>query len=251
MSSRNLIISAVGDHSFHKEWISGEPDFDLVLIYYGGNDEIFSNYAKDALICIRQKGQKFPLTGAFIHQNLSMTVQYEYVWLPDDDISISTDCVNKLFHVAKEHDLWICQPSVISVDNNVSHAITSPVKNVKLRFTNFVEVMMPLFKTSTLLSLYDDFSISESGWGLDASWSHRLNDPKDRIGVIDEITALHTRPVGSDYSRFRVHPQIELNHILHKYNIAFCKKNYSFLFQNNVLKTGWFRNLFHLYWEKT
>ena len=251
MSSRNLIISAVGDHSFHKEWISGEPDFDLVLIYYGGSDEIFSDYTKDALICIRQKGQKFPLTGAFLHHNLLMMARYEYVWLPDDDISIATDCLNRLFSIAREYDLSICQPSVAAVDDQVSHAITKPVKNVKLRFTNFVEVMMPLFKTETLLSLYDDFSISESGWGLDASWSHRLNDPKNKMGIIDEITALHTRSVGSDYSRFCVHPQTELDNILNKYNIHFSIKNHSFLFQKDVLKIRWLKNLIYRYLEIT
>jgi hypothetical protein len=251
MSSRNLIISAVGDSSLHKEWISGEPDFDLVLIYYGDNDEIFSDYTKDTPVCIRQKGQKFPLTGAFLHHNLSMMARYEYVWLPDDDISISTDCLNRLFSLAGQYDLSICQPSVAAVDDQVSHAITRPVKNVKLRFTNFVEVMMPLFKTKTLLALCDDFSFSESGWGLDASWSYRLNDPENKIAVIDEITALHTRPVGVDYSRFRVHPQTELDYFLNKYNIRFSMKNHSFLFQKDVLKIRWLKSLIGCYSKKS
>ncbi|HON58959.1 MAG TPA: DUF707 domain-containing protein [Smithella sp.] len=251
MRNRNLIISAVGDHSFHKEWISGEPDFDLVLIYYGNDDEIFTGYRKDALTAIRQKGQKFPLTGAFLQNNLALIEQYEYIWLPDDDISISTDRLNKLFKIAKEYDLSICQPSVMSANHEVSHLITSPVKNVKLRFTNFVEIMMPLFRTTTLLSLCDDFSLSESGWGLDASWSHRLNDPKNKIAIIDEISALHTRPVGSDYSRFRVHPQTELDYFLHKYNIRFYTQNYSFIFKDNLLKSRWIKNLIYLCRGKT
>ena len=58
MTNNNLIISVVGDNSFHKEWISGNPEIDLILIYYGNNDEIFSDYTKDALMCIKQKGQK-------------------------------------------------------------------------------------------------------------------------------------------------------------------------------------------------
>ena len=251
MHNRNLIISAVGEHSFHKEWMSGVPDFDLVLIYYGNNDEIFADYTKDALISIRQKGQKFALTGAFIQNNLAFMEQYEYVWLPDDDISISTDSLNKFFKIAREYDLSICQPSVISSGHAVSHAITSPVKNVKLRFTNFVEVMMPLFKTATLLSLCDDFSLSESGWGLDASWSHRLNNPKNKIAIIDEISARHTRPVGSDYSRFRIAPQTEFDNILHKYDIRFKNKNYSFIFKDNSLKSRWLKNLIYRYRAKT
>jgi hypothetical protein len=233
MINKKLIISAVGDNSFHKEWISANPDFDLILIYYGDNHEIFSDYKKDALMCIKQKGQKYPLIKAFINDNFELVSKYEYVWLPDDDVSISTDSLNNVFNIAKKYDLYICQPSVISTDGKVSHKITRPRKCIKLRFTNFVEAMMPLFEVKTLLFLYDDFSFSESGWGLDVSWSHRLNYPTNKIGIIDEVSALHTRPVGSDYLRFKINPGTELENILQQYGIRFIIKNYSFVSHNN------------------
>ena len=241
MTNNNLIISVVGDNSFHKEWISGNPEFDLILIYYGNNDDIFSDYSKDALMCIKQKGQKFPLIKTFINDNFKLVSKYEYIWLPDDDISISSNNLNNIFKIAKEYNLYICQPSMISSDGNVEHKITRPMKGIKLRFTNFVEVMMPLFDIKSLLFLYDDFNLSESGWGLDASWSHRLNYPTDKIAIIDEISALHTKPVGSDYSRFKINPEDELNNILQKYGIHFTIDNYSYI----VLSRGLVNKFLH------
>jgi len=250
MSKKNLIMSAVGDNSFHKEWISGNPEIDLILIYYGNNDEIFSDYTKDALMCIKQKGQKWSLVKAFINDNFKFVSKYEYIWLPDDDISISADNLNNIFNIAKEYNLCICQPSVISSDGNVSHDITRPRKGLKLRFTNFVEIMMPLFDIKSLLFLYDDFNLSESSWGLDVSWSHRLNYPKDKIAIIDEISALHTKPVGFDYFRFKISPNYDLNNILQKYSIHFTMENYSsvilncdlvnkFLYTKHICKEKW------------
>lgn len=250
MTNNNLIISVVGDKSCHKEWICGNPEFDLILIYYGNNDDIFSDYTKDALMCIKQKGQKFPLIKTFINDNFKFVSKYEYIWLPDDDISISTNNLNNIFKIAKEYNLYICQPAVKASDGKVEHKITRPRKGLKLRFTNFVEIMMPLFDIKSLLFLYDDFSLSKSGWGLDASWSHRLNYPTDKIAIIDEISTLHTKPVGSDYSRFKINPNDDLNNVLQKYGIHFTMENYSsvilgcglinkFLYKKHICKEKW------------
>ena len=250
MINHNLVISVVGDYSTHKEWIRGNPEFDLALIYYGNDKEKFSNYTRDAFLCIKQKGEKYPLVKSFINHHYELVSKYEYIWLPDDDISISTDKLNHIFKIAKDYDLHICQPSVVSSNGKVSHEITRSRKGLKLRFTNFVEVMMPLFHVKSLLFLYDDFDLSVSGWGLDASWSHRLNDPKDKIAVIDEISAVHTKPVGSDYSRFKISPEDELKTILKKYDLRFTRKNYAsivlndrflhkFLHAGNVCKVKW------------
>lgn len=244
MNKKNLIISAVGDKSLHKEWINSRSVYDLILIYYGNNHDIFSDYKKDALICIKQAGQKFHLIKTFIKDHFDLVSKYEYVWLPDDDISISVDNLNLMFHTAKQYNLYICQPSVISSNGKIEHDITRPRKGAKLRFTNFVEVMMPLFDVAILLSLYDEFDLSESGWGLDALWPYRLNYPRNRLAVIDEISALHTKPGGSDYARFKIKPVTELKSILRKYDISFKPKNYLFVMKDNSTKRPWFNTLF-------
>ena len=54
---RNLILSAVGDNSLHKSWISEEdPSFDLFLIYYGNQE---NKYKNDATHYVQRKGNKY------------------------------------------------------------------------------------------------------------------------------------------------------------------------------------------------
>lgn len=216
---KNLIISAVGDKSCHKDWILGNPNFILVLIYYGNNDVIFNDYKKDSQIVIKQEGQKFPLINNFINNNKEFITQFDFIWLPDDDLSISTENLNELFDIANEYQLSICQPSVVALDNNVVYNITRPQHGVKLKYTKFVEVMAPMFSKDVLMMLYDDFILSESGWGLDFLWPHKLNYPQNKIAIIDKITVIHTKPLSTDYSRFKINPRHEYETIIRKFNI--------------------------------
>lgn len=218
MKKNNLIISVVGDNSYHKEWIKDKCDFDLILIYYGDNNDIYNDYKKDSLICIKNKGNFFPLVKKFIDDNIDIINKYDYIWLPDDDISISTNQINNLFKISSKYDIFICQPSVKS-DFDITYKITEPVENNILRYTNFVECMAPLFNTDILMLLYDDFEISESGWGLDISWYKRLNYPKNKIAIIDDVTMIHKKPCGIDYNRFQNCQDDDFKNIVKKYNI--------------------------------
>jgi len=82
----------------------------------------------------------------FCLSNLELIDQYDYIWLPDDDVLIYPDQINKLFNVADYYKLYLCQPFMVGV---VSHSITKHVDNYILRYTNFVEVLAPLFNKQT------------------------------------------------------------------------------------------------------
>lgn len=213
---KNLIISPTGENSLVKEWVKETPNFDLVLLCYDNNEEkasIFKQYTPHVFI---GKGEKFHLIKSFILENIDFISKYQYIWLPDDDVNISTLDINRLFKTAKEYNLILCQPSM---NGYVSHNITLPVKNNTLRYTNFVEVLAPLFNLETLLKVYQTFDLNYSGWGYDYLWPYLLGYPRDKIAVIDNITMTHTCPVGSNYSRFPIDPGIEMGTILQKYNI--------------------------------
>lgn len=70
--------------------------------------------------------------------------------------------------------------------------------------------------------------------------------PKDKIAIIDDITAVHTKPVGRDYSRFRIKPETELKHLLENTISLFVMKNYSSLLNNGSHKILRYRNFFRL-----
>jgi len=220
----NLIISSVGDNSLHHSWIEKDADFDLVLLYYGDNENIVQSYISYTPYVYVAKGEKYHLLKSFIHNNIDFVSKYEYIWLPDDDVNISPKDINKLFSLAKEYKLNICQPAM---EGYVSHEITKPIINSLLRYTNFVEVLAPLFDKETLLKVYDTFNLNYSSWGYDYLWSYLLHYPQDKIAIIDDIIMTHTRPVGQNYSRFPKSPWDEMNDLLYSYNIIKQEINYS------------------------
>lgn len=211
---KNLIISAVGDDSLHKEWIAGQPDFDLCLLYYGTNPDIAKEYASHSAYFMQARGMKYHLVKSFIDAHLAEIGQYNYIWLPDNDVSISTDQINALFKIAQEKALQLCQPAM---SGYISHPITEPNPTAVLRFTNFVEVLAPLMSLQTLLQLKNTFDLNYSGWGYDYLWPFLLGYPKDKIAIIDAIIMRHTKPIGADYSRFPKHPKKEMKEILKPY----------------------------------
>lgn len=213
---KNLILAAVGDHSYHTEWLAGKPEFDLCLVYYGNDPGKAAAYQKQATYFSLAKGQKYHLVKDFADTHPDVMAQYEYVWMPDDDVSISTEKINLLFRIAKEKELWLCQPAMTGYN---SHPFTKPRLFSYLRYTSFVEVLAPLMSIDTLMLLKETFQLNESAWGLEFLWNHKLNAPKNRIAIIDKIKMRHTRPVGKEYSRFAMHPFEELKIINERFNL--------------------------------
>jgi hypothetical protein len=218
----NLIISPVGDNSLHSNWI--HKDFDLVLIYYGDNNDTAQSYTNHTPYVYTAKGEKYHLLKSFIQDNVEFISKYDYIWLPDDDVDISPENINKLFNIAKEYNLFIAQPAM---NGYVSHEITKPIPNSLLRYTNFVEVLAPLFNTETLLKVYNTFDLNYSSWGYDYLWPHLLGYPQNSVAIIDDVVMTHTRPVGQNYSRFPKIPWDELVELLQSNNIIKQEINYS------------------------
>jgi hypothetical protein len=67
--------------------------------------------------------------------------------------------------------------------------------NFKYRETNFVEVMIPCFNQVAFLKILPTLSENISGWGLDHLWPKLLGNTA-KVGIIDEVSIFHTRPIG-------------------------------------------------------
>jgi hypothetical protein len=227
-SKEYLIITPTGKNSLFKEWIQEIPDFDLVLLFYENDDVTAKEFTQYTPYVFMGNGEKYHLIKSFIISNLDFISKYKYIWFPDDDVSISTEDINRLFKLAHNYDLNLCQPSMIGY---VSHEITKPIPNNLLRYTSFVEILAPLFNLESLLKLYNTFDLNTSGWGYDWLWPHLLGNPKDKIAIIDDIIMEHTRPLGKNYSkeRFPIPPNLEMEKLLQYYNIHPAFINYSFI----------------------
>jgi hypothetical protein len=210
---KNLVIAVVGDQSCHPYWIKGTRNFDLALIYFGDDSNVAEEYNCSAKYFKKAKGNKFKLISEFYKENEKLiTENYLNIWMPDDDIIISGDEINRLFEIAHKERLILCQPAM---KGYFSHKITRPKFLSYFRNTNFVEVLAPLMEINVFKELEKTFCLNDSGWGFEFLWVKILGNPIDRIGIIDSVKIIHTRPVGNNYSRFSVHPLDELK-ILNK-----------------------------------
>jgi hypothetical protein len=182
---RNLVIAAVGDESLHRHWLP-EVGYDVCLIYYGDQKGRFSGESK---FYKERKGTKFHL----VYEILPEMQDYDYVWMPDDDICLKPKYIRRLFSMAKKYNLSLCQPSIMGW---YGLAVTLHHKKCLLRYTNYVEIMCPCFSRKALEKCMKTFKENNTGWGIDHVWNKILNNPTDEIAIIDDIIAIHTRPVG-------------------------------------------------------
>lgn len=227
-----LIVLRTGDTSLHKEWLTPkiERNFDLFLDYYGDQPNMFK---EDATYYTASKSVKYNSLFALIENYKSIIFDYKAVWFPDDDISTNSVNINKMFDLFSTYDLLLAQPS-LTKDSYFSHPITLKRETTKLRYTNFVEAMAPIFSLEALMMCYNTFSKSISGWGLDFTWPKILNYPTDKIAILDETPIKHTRPVGvsSFYKSLKISPSQEMCMLTAEYDI---KLPYIFYEYDSVL----------------
>ncbi len=198
LGRRNLVVLRGGDHSLHPLWLESlgaqGRNWDLCLSYYGDHPE---RWQDEAEYFIPQKGTKFGGLAPLV-QNDGFLWGYDYIWFPDDDLLIDGADINRMFALARQFDLMLAQPS-LTAGCFVNHRITQQVDECRLRFTSFVEIMAPLFSREALAVAAPSFGLTQSGYGLDHLWPALLGTPQNRIAVIDEISMVHTRPMGANY----------------------------------------------------
>ena len=190
---KNLVIAFVGDESVHRTWLSGRASrsFDLCLVYFGDQS---GRYRDDADVYLERKGIKFALLHALAQNELSEAIaKYDYVWVPDDDIAADGDTVDRLFRIAAEYDLDLCQPAI---GQGQAWCTTLQAKpQYLLRYLPYAEIMCPLFSRKAFAKCLPIFNANVSGWAIDWLWSTWFD--ADRIGIIDAAPVHHTRPLSS------------------------------------------------------
>ena len=149
--------------------------------------------------------------------------EYDYIWLPDDDIEVDCATINNLFQLMAEHKVDVGQPS-LSWDSFFSIFLTLNVPNFILRYTNFVEIMVPCFHSAHLKKYYHEFKNTMTGWGLDWVWAHSDAGEQMTAAIFDLIKVRHTRPVGVNLHYLAQSagqsPDMEMADLLRKYKIS-------------------------------
>jgi hypothetical protein len=193
---RNLVLLRAGDTSIHPDWLNSagqERNWDLVINYFGDDPDKFRG---GDWLRIDSKGPKLLGLHDFIGRHEQLIRQYDYVWLPDDDLACTCEGINRLFDVCREQRLKLAQPS-LTYDSHFAHAITLHSPLFRVRFTTFVEAMAPCFSTDTLLALFPTMKENVSSWGIDFIWAAMLARNCSAMGIIDEVQIKHTRACGA------------------------------------------------------
>jgi hypothetical protein len=135
-------------------------DYDIYIIYYGDNEEIYNKYKTKVKYIEKRKGSKFQNFKYFYDNNIDIINKYDRFFILDDDIIFNVEDINKIFFYSKLFNLKICGPSFRDT-GKISHTLTKNKNNVLLTYTNFVEVNVPLFNKKSLdkFMKYLDYSL--------------------------------------------------------------------------------------------
>jgi Protein of unknown function (DUF707) len=199
---RNLVIVRAGRGSLHPGWLDGAApaEFDiLVASYEAGTPEVRHSQS----YAVSSPGPKVAGYADLFRRHPELLEFYDYIALFDDDIRIAQKDIERLFRIGRQYGLDLFQPA-LSHDSYFSYAATLAHRNFKLRFTNTVEMMCPVFSVAHLRRALPLFELGYET-GIDLLWTRLLDDPWRRFAIIDDVVATHTRPVGArkDLQGFR------------------------------------------------
>jgi hypothetical protein len=195
---RTLVVLRAGDMSLHSEWLLGGPPesrtWDLHLSYFGDRSNPFPDRPADITLSY-EPGTKGAGTVSCLDKLGERIASYDWIWLPDDDLSTDLTTLNRFFAIVCEHKLDLAQPA-LGQGSYVTHDITVQRPHMKLRYTTFVEIMAPCFSTQALKLCRPYLNATASGWGPNHLFPRLLGYPRRKIAIVDETPVVHTRPLG-------------------------------------------------------
>jgi hypothetical protein len=196
---RNLVVLRANAQSLHTQWAANvaeeDRNWDLCISWYGR--ELPDNLTGWEYFTHQPDDRKF--SGIYkLFLEGSPLLDYENIYLPDDDLMMTWSDINKLFNIFRIGGFDIAQPSLVPT-SFVTHPVTAQNPEYLVRYTSFVELMCPVFTRAFLKVCLPTFEASFSGFGLDHIWSQLAGRIPGRIAIIDDIAVAHTRPANKNY----------------------------------------------------
>ena len=190
---RALVVLRTGPKSLHRNWTSPQRDWKLAISSFGSRDA--ADYPEADYFQFF-KGGKWDGIHAFFEAHPELLEEFDTFWLPDDDIDATPADIATMFDLFASHHLELAQPC-LTRNSYFCHQITMQNKLTAIRYTNFVEIMVPLLTRNVLNQVLPLFRRSKSGFGMDYFWSRLTSDPPTKCAILDQVAVHHTRPIGS------------------------------------------------------
>ena len=188
---QNLLVVRIGNDSQFAKWFDPHAPrtWDLMLSYYSIPDEPL-----ECDITVTGGLSKFSSTKDIYTDNPRLFGRYEYIGLRDDDVEVLHRDIDRMFLAMRAFNLKLGQPCLTD-DSYVSSQIFINKIGSGIRFTNFIEVMMPFFSWTAFERCIGTFNKSMSTWGLDQVWPFLLNYPNNELAIVDLIVAAHRKKI--------------------------------------------------------
>lgn len=187
-----LVVVRAGEKTLHRAWLKdARRNWDLVVSWYGSAPYL---PVEDERV-LEVVGGKFDGLYTTFAAMPELLQDYSHIWLPDDDIETDCATINGIFLSAEKHKLSVCQPA-LSRDSYFFHMHTVVCPSFELRFTNFVEIMVPCLSRELLSQILPDCEGHMTGFGLNNIWCRLERDNFRRSAILDSLTVRHTRPIG-------------------------------------------------------
>lgn len=190
---RHLVIARVGDRSLHPHWIAGgraERDWDIQFSTYS---ERLAAQLHGDLPTVFDPGGKLDSLARHLRARPQLLEDYDYLLLPDDDLLMGPDAIDRVFALMRRHDLLIAQPA-LTADSHIGHPIFLRCPSFVLRYTDYLEGMACGFRSDYLRQLLPLFERYPSGWGISHLWALLMEAPYRRAAILDAVPMTHTRP---------------------------------------------------------
>ena len=150
MNKKNLLLVRSGRSSLHPAWKDERSpcrDFDIIALAYGMKEDKYPEGSHDHFyFCPGPKSSGYY---SWINENRSIFEEYKYIALFDDDIYTTHTDISRIFEYCEALDISLAQPA-LTPDSHYSLIITRQHQSFLHRWTNFVEIMAPIFKSKIL-----------------------------------------------------------------------------------------------------
>ncbi|MEN9801297.1 MAG: hypothetical protein RLZ37_422 [Actinomycetota bacterium] len=181
---RHAVFVSAGDHHrLHKD-PRRTRNFDLVIAWYGSDEEVARQLRSMADAFFEIKGGKFEnLRSLWVQRKISLE-SYESVFVADDDVDLSPEKIELLFRRREVFDAWILTPAHLHT-GRVSYRTLAYRPHWSHHFTNFIEECTPVFETAALVRFLREFDGSVAGWGVDHWYMNVLGPDEPNRFVVD------------------------------------------------------------------
>lgn len=190
-----LLLVRCGRKSLHASWQQSQEgrSFDIIALAYE-YDAIFPKDSQDQIDIV--PGAKGFGYHKWISENQWIFERYKYIGLFDDDISTNHDDLNRLFRYCDILQVPLAQPA-LSIQSYYGLLITRQHSSFLHRWTNWVEVMVPVFRSELLCRCFPTFALDPQGACVEALWATCCDPVLGSIVIIDAVCVTHTRRTAS------------------------------------------------------